>query len=205
MALKINIETNFPHLQSLMNDLGDKDVTAATRASLNNSVRRGREQGSRMIRSRINLKATEIKKRITIQKARGGSLRSLEASLTFSGIPISMIHFIVGNKNVIKQKGVPVKKRRKLKARIRGNKKISLGGAFIQDMQSKQVFRHKGKGRRSRKLSTKSLARIILEDQIRTKLDEIVEKRFSREFQRQIHWRWEKSYSRFNKKPLKRL
>lgn len=205
MALKINIETNFPHLQTLMNDIGDRDITNAARAALNSATRRGRQQGSNMIRKRINLKATEIKKRIKFTKASGGVLRNLEASLTFSGIPISMVHFIVGKKTPIDQKGVPVKKRRKLKARIRGNKKIMLSGAFIQKMQSKQVFRHKGSSRRARKLSTKSLAKIIMEAQIRENLDKIVEKRFSREFQRQIHWRWEKSYSKFNRTGMKKL
>lgn len=205
MSIKINIESDFPHLDNLMDQMGNSDITSAARASLNNAVRRGRQQGSRILRKRINLKATEIKKRIVLSRARGGNLRSLNAALTFSGIPISMINFIVGNKNPIKQKGVKVKKRRKLKARIRGNKKVVLTGAFIQDIQSKQVFRHKGTGKRARKLSTKSLARIILEDRIQQQMETIVQKRFSREFSRQIHWRWEKSVKNFKRKPLKKL
>lgn len=205
MSLKINIDTNFTHLDDLMDDLGEKDLVNAARSALNSATRRAREQGSKRLSMRVNLKRSEIKKRIVYKKARGGSLKSLEASLTFSGIPISMINFIVGSKKPIDQKGKQVKKRRKLKARVKGSKKILLQGAFIQKIQSKHVFRHKGAGRRARKLSTKSLAKIVLEDRSQKIFDEIVEKRFKREFEKQIRWRWGKSYQRFNGKKLKKL
>ena len=151
----------------------------------------------------MNLSATEIKRRIHVLKAKGGSLRSVQAALSFSGVPISMIHFVVGNKQPIKQAGKKVKKRRKLKARIKSGTTIKLNGAFIQDIQSKHVFRHKGKGRRARKVSTKSLAKIIVEKQIDRMFEQIVTKRFQREFQKQITWRWGKTAQKYSRTPLR--
>jgi len=205
MSLKINIWQNMYDLTQMMEEMATKDLVSAARAAMNSSVRRTRQLGSKEIRKRLNLKATEIKKRIVLIKARGGSLRALEASLIVSGAPISMLNFIVGSKQPIKQKGVAVKKRRKLKARVNPGKTIKLSGAFIQNIQSKHVFRHKGSGRRARKLSVKSLAKTIMERQLQKQLDLIFQKRFNREFDKQIRWRWEKSGQKFSKSPMRKL
>jgi hypothetical protein len=203
MSIKINIEHNFQDIQDMMDDLGHSDVVGAARSALNNAIRRGKVQGSKDIKRRINMSATEIRKRITTIKAKGGSLRSVQAALSFSGVPISMINFIVGNKQPIKQKGKSIRKRRKLKARIKSGTTIRLPGAFIQDIQSKHVFRHKGKGRRARKISTKSLAKIIVEKQIDRMFEQIVVKRFQREFKRQVEWRWSKTSKKYARTPMR--
>lgn len=190
-----------------MDDLSDKDVVNAARAALNNAIRRGRVKGTKLIKNRVNLKATEIKKRIKVERSTGGILKKLNAALVFSGDPISMRNFVVGKKSTIDQKGIAVKKRRVLKARVKHGQKIILAGAFLQRGASgnKQVFRHRAKGRRLRKISTKSLAKIILEEKINVSLKRIVTVRMEREFRRQIQWRWEKSYSKFNKKPMRKF
>lgn len=190
-----------------MDDLGNTDIVNAARASLNNAIRRGRVKGTQIIKRRVNLKPSEIRKRIQIERSMGGILRDLQAALVFSGDPISMRNFVVGKKTAIEQKGIPIKKRRKLKARVKYGQTIKLAGAFLQIGASgnKQVFRHRGKGRKMRKISTKSLAKIILEERINANLKAIVNKRMEREFARQIQWRWSKAYANFNKKPLKRL
>jgi hypothetical protein len=200
--MKIDIYNNFRDLDDMMHELGN-DVTKAVRASLNTATRRGRVQGSKEIRRRINMPPAEIRKRITFIKAKGGSLRNLETQLIFSGTPIGMINFIVGSKQAIKQAGVKLKKRRKVKARIKAGKTFRLEGAFIQNITSKQVFRHEGKGRRARKLSTKSLAKIVFEDKINKMLDNIVFTKFNREFPKQIRWRWDKTGNKFSKSPMR--
>lgn len=203
MSLDINIEHNFKDLSQMMDELGEKDVVNAARSALNNAVRRSKSQGSKQIGFRTPLKPSKIKKRINTTKARGGTLSSLNAMLIFSGTPIGIINFVVGNKNPISQKGRKVKRRRKLKARIRGSRVVRLNGAFIQDYKSKQVFRHVGKSRRMRKLSSKSLAKIVEENKIEKVFVEIAKKRFGRIFKKQLDYRFAKTSSKYSRTPLK--
>ena len=187
----------------MMDQLGHKDVVSSARTALNSALRRGREQGSKVMRKRIMLSATDLKKRLTVIKARGGSLKSVQGALVFSGTPIGMINFVVGNKSPIKQKGIKIKKRRKLKARIKPGKTIRLSGSFVQDIKSKQVFRHIKSGRKARKVSTKSLAKMLVEQNIQKMFDEIVQKRFDRVFRKQLQWRWDKTSRKYSKSPMR--
>ena len=202
MTLKLKIEHNLHDAQKMFDELGNKDIIASARMALNNAIRRGKSEGSIRLRKRINLKSREIKARIKEDKAKGSTLRQIEASLVFSGIPIAMISFLT-KKTPIEQKGKPIKKRRKLRVRVKGSKSIVLKGAFIQKMNSLQVFRHKGRGRRARKLSTKSLAKIIIEHEINKMLEQLVAVRFSREFNRQLRWRWGKTSRKYSNTPMK--
>lgn len=207
MSIEFNIETNFPHLKKLFEDLGEKDVTNAARTSLNKAIRRGATQGLKVIKLRVNLKSAMIKERMETEKAYGSVLRNLEVALRFSGQSISMRHFITGHKKPINQKGVKIKKRRVLKAKVKYGKKIKLNGAFIQKGNSGnvQVFRHIGKSRKMRKVSTKSLAAIVVEERMNAQINRIVEKRFERQFPKELEFRQKKSMGLFNKKPMKKL
>ena len=203
MSLKLSIFENFYDLDEYMHDLTTRDLAGAVSASMNSAGRRARTQGGKQLKKRIALKSEAIRKRIWAARVRHNVISKMHFDLVFSGTPIGMINFIVGNKSKIDQKGKKIKNRRKLKARIKPGKTIKLRGAFIQDITSKQVFRHIGKGRRARKISTKSLAKIIVEQKVEKWFEDIFTKRFEREFKRQIYWRWSKTDNRYSKSPMR--
>lgn len=203
MSLKINIDHNFHDLKEMMNDLGNKDIAASARGAINRAMVRGRKVVIKQLRQDIRLKSGAIKKRITINKAKSSSMHNMVGEMVFSGIPISMMEFVVGKKSTISQKGIKVRKRRKLKVRIAPGKSFTVKSGFIQKMKSTQVFRRKGKGRRVRKLATTSIAVIAFRNPRKTRLESVLLKRFDREFSKQIQWRHAKTTARYSKSPMK--
>lgn len=162
MALEINIKTNFAALAAAFDDLKKRHVVQAARRAMNRSLISVRKESVLSLRKVIKLKSTEIKDKISTFPARGGSLEALEAKLVFSGKPIPLINFIRGSKAVIEQKGIKVKRRRKLRAEITPGKRFIVKKAFIQRARSVQVFKgQRGKGFKSQ--GAPSIAHLIRE------------------------------------------
>lgn len=202
MSLKVNIDHNFHDLTDMMDDLGNKDIAASAKFSINRTLTRGRKTVIKQIKRDINLKALALKSRIIINKAKSNSMSSMKGSLNFSGFPISMLNFVVGNKSNIKLKGVKVKKRRKLKARIAPGKTFHLKGGFIQDVKSKAVFRRKSTGK-FRKISSASVAVIAFRRPRITMLEKVLVTRFNREFAKQIEFRHAKTTAKYSRSPMR--
>lgn len=203
MSLKVNIDSNFHALDSMMDDLGNKDLAAAAKTSINKALIGGRKVMINQIRQDFNLKSMALKKRILVKKTSSNSLHSMKGEMIFSGIPISMLEFVVGRKENIKQKGIQVRKRRKLKARVAPGKTFHVKGAFIQNVKSKAVFRGKGNDRRLRKLSQASVAVIAFRNPRKKRLEAALIERFDNEFTKQIMWRYNKSADKFSRAPMK--
>lgn len=203
MSLKINIEQNFHDLTKMMDEIAHVQILAGTKRAMDNALRRGRVITIKEMRKEINLPSSKIKARITIYKARGASLNGVEGALGFSEKAIPMLDFVVGKKSNIKQKGIKVKKRRKLKVKIKPGKTIRLKGAFIQNVKSQQVFRRKGQGPSVRKLGTKSIATLAFQRNMRPKIENIILKRFDREFRRQMSFRFEKTAAKYSRSPMR--
>lgn len=203
MSLKINIEHNFHDLTKMMNEISHDNIVGGTKRAMNDALRRSRVVVGKEIMKEIALSSSKVKARINIYKARGSSLDAIEGALGFSDMPISMLNFVVGNKSNIKQKGLKVKQRRKLKVRLKPGKTIKLKGAFIQKVKSQQVFRRKGQGPRVRKLGIKSIATIAFQRKIRPRIEEVFLKRFDREWRRQMSFRFQKTANKYSGSPMR--
>lgn len=203
MGLEINIEHNFHDIKKMMDEISKVEILAATKKAMNVALTRGRVVVVKEIRKHVNLAPAKVKKRIQIKRASGESLNAVVGALAFSDIPIAMKEFVVGKKEDIKQKGIPVKKRRKLKVKIKPGKTVRLKGAFIQTMKSQQVFRRRGDGPQSRKLGTKSIGTIAFQRNVRPRIEETILKRFDREFNRQIRFRFGKIAKKYSKSPMR--
>ena len=116
-------------VNKLLNAVGGPGLNRIFSRALNRASLAGKTLGSKEIRKRYKLNAGFInKKHITVKKSRPSSLQS---SIRFSGNRIGLIHFVKGKKAPIRQKGIKVSKRRKLRVQIRPGGTFTPKGRFI--------------------------------------------------------------------------
>jgi len=190
MGFRVDIRTNFFQIEKGLEDLKRIHIIQSARRAINRALITTRKESVSLYREHLKLKRGDIVKRTTMNKARGGSLSSMEGSLVFSGIPISLLTFVKGNKDTIKLKGVPIKKRRKLKVEIQPGKKLLVKGGFIQRARTKQVFKGK-KGLGFKKQGTPSLGEVFRKNKFERKLLPIARQAFTSVFEREIKKRLE--------------
>lgn len=183
-------------LEHFLNQFKTKDVVQAGRRAINRTVVGVRQKSLNEIRKGFNIKERDLRKRMDMQKAQGNSLGKMEGSVGYSEKPIDMMSFVKGSKDPIKQKGIPVKKRRKLKVEIRKGQPKTLKKAFIQKSKTggSQVFKSKraqGKGNptRFKKQGTRSVASMVNELGYGNKFTKYAGRRFEREFLRELQTR----------------
>lgn len=201
--MKVNIDTNFHDFKDMMDDLGNRDIGASARTAINRAMTRGQSQVVKQLKKDINLRSTPIKDRITIIKAKGTMMHKMEGVMIFSGNPIPLKEFVIGPKTNIEQKGIKIRKRRKIKVKFKPGKTIKVAGAFIQKVNSQQLFRHKGKGRRVRKLAASSLAVIAFRQPRRKRLEDTLMGRFDKVFKQQLQWRHSRTSMAYSKTPMR--
>lgn len=197
MGIHIEIQDNFLDVAELFAK-HQKHIVAAARFSINRSLLTVRQESIPMIRKNLNMGVTAVRKRAEIERTRGGGFRSLVGSVDYSVEPVRMIEFVKGSKQPIKQKGIPVRKRRKLKVEVRPGKRIKLPGAFIQRKKSIQVFRRMGTGR-FRKQSVPSIGWVVFNrDGIHKKLVKVGQDRFKELFFGEVQKRIDGTVKTFN-------
>ncbi len=176
----MDLKIEFDYLETFLalDKLQNKDLVQGTRKAMNRTLLTLRQESINKITDKIKIKPKTLReKHIALSKAQGGSIEALEASIDFSSDPVPLIEFVKGSKDVIQQKGIPVKRRRKLRVEITPGKKFVMKGAFIQRKSSKQVF----KGRRTqgfKKQGIRSIGFLILHRGIGERLVELGGQRF---------------------------
>ena len=97
---------------------------------------------------------------------------------------ISMIHFVRGRKEPAKQKGIAVRKRKKLRVQIRPGSTVTLKKSFIaQANKAVQVFRRRPSGKLAKR-RTFSLKTFLEKKEVMSHLLEFGQKRYLKEFER---------------------
>jgi len=208
MALDINLEHNFNDLEIWLDDIKNKAATQAARSTINRSLIATRKLSIKLIKRQYRVKksglsATDVKKAHHIKKARGGHLDTLFGEILFAGKPIPLLSFVSGSKNIIEQKGIKVKKRKKLKAEIRPGKKVILKGAFIGKVHSKQVFKRGGKG--LKRQAGPSITEIVFRPNMIKALQKKMQRTFDQRFPGEMQFRLDKLTGKVNSAPLKKL
>jgi len=204
MSIEISVEDNFDALEGYLDDLKANAAIQAARFSLNRTLLTLRERSVQRIRERLNVKVGVLKKKhLVIDKAKGGSLATMEGLIKYNTTPIPMLEFVSGSKQPRAKKGIPVKKRKPLKARIRPGKTIKLRKAFIADANSRQVFKG-GKGKGFKKQGVTSVGFIFKKQPIRTELQILGGRRFTELFTREYARRVDKAQARRQKEPMRR-
>lgn len=187
-ALEMKISVDLNSVKVFLDDVKFKALTNATRKSMNRALSALQTQASRVAREERKLKLREIKTRyFRLTKAKGNRLHEMKASLEISGKPLSLIHFVVGNKEPRSQAGIPVRKRKSIRVEVKPGRKVQLKSAFITRGRggNNQIFRRRGK--RSYpivKQSVPSLAAVFSRDKIRKPLESFAQAKLSSEFEK---------------------
>lgn len=119
----------------------------SARQALNKTATGLKSFSRRQITGHLKMKAKEAGDKIRIKRATGRDLVMMESLVMFSGAPLPLIQFVTGSKNPRPQKGIKVRRRKKVKVEIVRGRKITEPSAFIAKAKRKgfptQVFRRK--------------------------------------------------------------
>ena len=144
LRLEISLDKDIREINAFFDELKFRAVTLAARQGINRAATRIRTLSNKEIRKRRNMKLKEVKKRVTIQKAKGTNITRLEATIRFSGFPLAMILFILGQKAPKKHTQANVKRKSRRFEITKGQKKAKKG-LFVQKAKRGksryQVFR----------------------------------------------------------------
>lgn len=202
MSFDISITSNAVDAIAALSSYSDAVVTAATRASISRALVTGRKQASKTMRQRLNIKGKDVKKKIAIAKPTTGRLGSLNGVISFDDTPMPLIDFVRGSKGIIKQKGLKIKKRRKLKVEVTRGRKFTMIGGFIQKVRSKNVFR-RGKSGKLYKQSAPSVGEFVMRREFKFPIAKEMRKSFNKNLRSEIKFRTEREIQKLASKRLK--
>lgn len=132
MALDIRIDDDIASLGRWVNDIKQKALGPATRKALNKTLDVTRTEMNRQFREHRKIKIGELKKKYQrVNKARGNKVHRMVAEVIPSIKAVSLIRFVVGKKEPRAQKGISVRRRRKLRTEVRPGKKLRRSHLFI--------------------------------------------------------------------------
>jgi hypothetical protein len=181
MSLDIEITSTLLDAAKMFDGIDPREVGKAARRSINRTLLTLRKESVQRIPEHLKIKAKTLRDRyIRLNKAQGGN--NYEGSIDFSSEPIPMIEFVKGSKEPIKQKGVKVSRRRKLKVEITPGKRFVLRKGFIQRVLSKQVFKRPAGKDNFKKQGVPSVGTIVIQRGIGKDLVDIGAARFSELF-----------------------
>lgn len=150
LNLEISLDRDINQINDFFTDLKFKVITTAARQGLNKAATRTRSFAIKELRKRRKAKLSDLKgsknKRgfVTMSKAKGSNLAKLEARVNFSGVPLPLILFILGQKTPKRQLLSNTRRRSRRFEIVKGKKKAK-AGLFVQKAKSGdrrfQVFR----------------------------------------------------------------
>ena len=139
LNIEISLDRDIREIDAFFTDLKFNAVIKSARQGLNRAAMRTRTFAVRELVKRRNLKSSEIKGSkkkgkkgfVTVRKATGNDLFKLEAQVNFSGIPLPLILFIVGQASP-KTQTKPNAQRKSRQFQIVKGQKKSKQGLFVQ-------------------------------------------------------------------------
>lgn len=167
LNLEISLDKDIREINAFFNDLKFNAVVKSARQGLNRAAERTRSFAIKEIRKRRKLKLQDLKGSkkkgkagfVTVRKARGSDLFKLEARVNFSGVPLPLILFIVGQASPKSQTVANTRRRSRKFEIIQGQKKAKKG-LFVQKAKRGkmrfQVFRRGDPSNRSKGMRAQS-------------------------------------------------
>lgn len=197
MAIELKIESNISAAQAFFSKAEKSLLIKAVKQTLNKSLQFLVTESVREVRKRRALKAKDVKAKwfMTNKNFKGMDARRYNVMLSIRKKPISMIDLVRGSKLPRKQKGIPIAKRKPIRAEITPGESKLLKGAFIAMARggNYHVFRRKTKDRNPiAKQSLPSLHLYFMLDGFRKPIEDVVGARMQKEFVRVYQYLLEK-------------
>lgn len=196
MGIQASISLDLNAIDQFLTEFKSKAVVNAARKSMNRSISSVRTRINKDLRKERKLKAGVINRRyLNVKKAKGRFLADLEASVGVARDPVSLIHFVVGQKEPRNQKGIAVGKRKPLTVEVVPGRRIKLRSAFIAKGRGgkNQVFRRRSKERYPiMKQSTAGLSVIAQRDKFRLPIEKFAREKWQSEFARTFQFELDK-------------
>ena len=194
--MKIVVKAPTSKITRILQGWSEIALKKATTRSVNRAAVSIRKEATKLLKEKYNLptsggskggegfKPPGIKPNIVIQNAKYSRKRELgeiHSIIRVSSKPISLIHFVKGDKTPMDQRGIPVSKRTLLKVQItRGNTRKMKKVFIARANNSVQVYR---KQMTMRKQSIPSLWRLIERPEIKERLLNFGRMRFEAEME----------------------
>lgn len=200
MSLKIEFDmSEVLQLEAFLTQFKDSVVVQSARRAINRTVQGVRQKSVDDIRKRLNVKEKDLRKRMRFSNAKGATLKELEGNVSYSETSLPMMLFVKGSKQVIQQKGIAVKKRRKLKFEVAKGKTFTAQSSFIQKNKRKksnggtetfgaQVFRGR-RGEGFKKQAIASIGAMVSKRGLGERFQAYAGERFQKEFARELNIR----------------
>lgn len=145
--MQITLEHELKNVSVFLDEMRQRALINAARMSMNRAIVGVAGRANTMIREQRKLKASVVRQNFKVSRAKGNNLATMQASLSISGKPMSMIHFVLGKQAPRNQKGIKVAKRKRLQFEVRPGKVFTIKSAFIARGKNSNyhVFqKHKG-------------------------------------------------------------
>lgn len=187
MSIDITATSEIKKIEIVLDKIRLKALTKATRRSLNKVMREmAKNDVPDAIRKQRNIKKSRIKKRFLEKfKARGSNLANLEARIQISKKAVPLIEYVKGKREPRSQKGISIRKRKKVRVAIQKGKSTVVSKGFLARVKNNKVhvFRHtsrtksktSGKGKRTalpiRAITTGALTFLFHDKSFRSPLE----------------------------------
>lgn len=204
MSFKIDIKENIMEAYNAFDKLKRSEVSKAARRAINRTLVTIRKESVIEIKKDLRIKSSVLKNQyIWIEKPRGKGLKDLGGAVVYQSKGLALIDFLRGTKAVTQQKGIPAKRRKKVRVEITPGKKFIVKGGFITQTVSKglQIMK-KGKDRSHLMMQTApALGTLLLNDKkkIGARLQAKGAQTFQENFSRELNYRLQNLFKPKNK------
>lgn len=195
MSLKINITDDFKTAFDALDKFQRKELKQAARTAIRRSLVTMRKELTIMFKKEVRLKSSFIKSQIItkMHKSAVTGRGLVSGSLLISTVPLPLIEFVRGSKERTSQKGIPVKRRKKVRVEIKPGNRFVVRGGWIGQTQSRglQVLR-RGRAQGHLKMQVgPSLGAILLSDRrgVTPKVLQLGQETFTKNLKRELNFR----------------
>lgn len=204
MSFKVEITDNLNQGFEVFDKLKKNEVFRSARTAINRTLTTLRKDSVIEIKKEMRISSSLLKnKYIWVDKARGKGLRTLSGSVVYQSRGLQLIDFIRGARAVTPQKGIPVKKRKKIRAEVTPGKRFVVSGGFVSQTASKglQIMKRDKKTKGYLQMQTApSLGALLMNEQ--KKLGARLQSRgaevFQKNFMHELRYRTQRLLSKVN-------
>lgn len=205
MAFKVQIQDNIREAFHSFDQLKRSEIKNAARRAISRTLTTLRKESVITIKKELRISSSLLKnKYIFIDRVSGKRLNEIQGSVVYQSRGLNLIDFVKGTKAVTPQKGVKVKRRKKVRVEITPGKRFIVAGGFITQTASKglQVMKRDSKVNGHLLMQTgPSLGALLLNEKKRVgaRLQAQGLEIFNKNFQHELKFRLNKMLNSVNK------